>query len=78
MRYGNGDTVKMRVDTGKMTVSFAVNSGDYKECGKIRPSKTPYYLALSIYWRNDKVMITKYSMYGVGDDSKEPEVETIA
>ena len=38
--------MKMKIDLDRNYLSFAVNHGDFKECAKILPSDTPYFVAI--------------------------------
>ena len=68
--------MKMKVDCGQKTISFAVNGENFKQCANIAPSKTAYYLAVTMWHKDDRVSIVRYS--GPEEESKEPEVKVLS
>ena len=51
----------MRVDTGKLLLSFAVNGSEFQQMAQIKRSNTPYYLAVSMRdCKGDQIHLMDY------------------
>ena len=57
--------MKIKVDCGQKTISFAVNEGTWIQVGDLIVTKTPYYLAVSMYGKGSAVSLLKYTVSGV-------------
>ena len=47
----------MEIDLNRNCLSFAINHGDFKECAKILPSDTPYFVAICMNSTGGQVAI---------------------
>lgn len=61
VQFKTGDTVTMQVDVGNKTLSVAIGGGKLKRIFKIRSSIIPYYLAVVLQCKGDKMMLLDYS-----------------
>ena len=60
MKYKQGDTVKIRVDSEKRTIAFAVNEGAFQILAIIDASEDPYFLAVWLYYKEDEVFLVRW------------------
>ena len=62
MAFNPGDTIKVRVDERKCSISFAINNMKFMKLAQIKKSESPYYFAVSTGWKKNKFTLTKYQV----------------
>ena len=63
-RFVSGNIVEMEFDINQRTLSFGMNRGKLQNIFKVPTSETPYYLAVSLKNKGDKVTVLQYSCSG--------------
>ena len=72
--YKKGAIVKFRVNAEKRTIAFAVNQSAFKILANIDASDDPYFLAVGLYWNDNRLSLVSYSgPQRDAEESKEPE-----